>query len=287
VGYHQKNNIQGQSANPHVGEGGIVKRGNPYQIDGQWYYPLASGDTYDEVGVASWYGTKFHGKKTANGETYDMHAMTAAHTTLPIPSVVRVTNLENGKAIEVRVNDRGPFVKSRLIDLSYAAAKALGYRKQGTTRVRVQVIHSADVSAEIVSDRPIETPEVALTPALSVKPALVVEPVLRVKPPLDAGAVLSEEPPLSVESILSVEKNQGAAKFEMAYVQVGAFSSKNSAEAVVQRLQNNQQIVLAKVMPVGQLFRVRLGPFDLDTEAEVALKNVHNEGYDKAMIIHD
>jgi len=268
VGYHQNNNVQQQSSNPHVGEGGIVKRGNPYQIDGQWYYPLASGATYDETGIASWYGDKFHGKKTANGEIYDMHAMTAAHTTLPIPSVVRVTNLENGKAIVVRVNDRGPFVKSRLIDLSYAAANALGYSQQGTTRVRVQTIHSADVSAEVVIPRLMETTEVA-----AVIPALSAEPALRAAP------ALSEQP------ILSVVNKQDEAKLEMAYVQVGAFSSKDSAEAVVERLQNNR--VLAQVMPVGQYYRVRLGPFDLDSDAEIALKNVHDEGYNRAMIIHD
>jgi len=261
VGYHQNNNNHQQSANPHVGEGGIVKRGNPYQIDGQWYYPLASGADYDETGIASWYGDKFHGKKTANGEIYDMHAMTAAHTTLPIPSVVRVTNLENGKAIEVRVNDRGPFVKSRLIDLSYAAAKALGYSRQGTTRVRVQTIHSADVSSEIVSPRSFVAPIVAPIPTPMTTPVV------------------------TIETAAVVETKQNEPKIEMAYVQVGAFSSKQNAESVIERLQNNRE--LAQVMPVGQLYRVRLGPFDLDLDAEAALKNVHDEGYSRAMIIHD
>ncbi|MDQ6973582.1 MAG: septal ring lytic transglycosylase RlpA family protein, partial [Mariprofundaceae bacterium] len=104
-----------------------VKTGSPYQVGGVWYYPLASGEHYDRTGMASWYGKKFHGKKTANGERYDMYAMTAAHTTLPMPSRVRVTNLSNGRSVVVRINDRGPFVKDRVIDLSYAAAKALGY----------------------------------------------------------------------------------------------------------------------------------------------------------------
>jgi len=117
-----------------------VKTGSPYQVRGVWYYPLASNERYDRVGIASWYGKKFDGKKTANGERYDMYAMTAAHTTLPLPSRVRVTNLSNGRSVVVRVNDRGPFVKDRIIDLSYAAAKALGYMKQGTTRVRVQTL---------------------------------------------------------------------------------------------------------------------------------------------------
>ena len=95
---------------------------------------------YDESGIASWYGRDFHGRRTANGEIYDMHALSAAHTMLPMPTLVRVTNLENGRSVVVRVNDRGPFVKNRLIDLSYAAAKELGYDMKGTARVRVQTL---------------------------------------------------------------------------------------------------------------------------------------------------
>ncbi|MDQ6990021.1 MAG: septal ring lytic transglycosylase RlpA family protein [Mariprofundaceae bacterium] len=129
---------------------GYVKKGNPYQIAGKWYYPLDSGAFYDEEGMASWYGEKFHGRKTANGEKYDMYAMTAAHTVLPMPSMVLVTNLENGKQVKLRVNDRGPFVKSRLIDLSYAAAKALGFAEQGTTRVRVQTLDVSPAQAKPV-----------------------------------------------------------------------------------------------------------------------------------------
>ncbi|MDQ7003749.1 MAG: septal ring lytic transglycosylase RlpA family protein [Ghiorsea sp.] len=137
---HPKASASQQPQALHLAEGGVVKRGKPYQIGGKWYYPLASGQSYDETGIASWYGKKFHGKKTANGETYNMYAMTAAHTVLPIPSVVRVTNLENGKSIKVRINDRGPFTKKRVIDLSYAAAKALGVIKHGTAKVRVQTV---------------------------------------------------------------------------------------------------------------------------------------------------
>jgi rare lipoprotein A len=153
---------QGDASTPTLGAGGYVKRGKPYQISGKWYHPLASGDSYDEEGVASWYGKKFHGKMTANGETYDMYAMTAAHTTLPMPAFVLVTNLNNGKQVKVRVNDRGPFVKSRLIDLSYSAAKALGYTEQGTARVRVQIIQSSSVKS-----LPTPTPVASSAPVAS------------------------------------------------------------------------------------------------------------------------
>ena len=122
------------------GSGGTYKVGKPYNVAGRWYHPVDNATAYDQSGIASWYGTDFHGKQTANGERYDMHALSAAHTTLPMPTLVRVTNLENGKFVVVRINDRGPFVKNRLIDLSYAAALQLGYEQQGTTRVRVQTL---------------------------------------------------------------------------------------------------------------------------------------------------
>ena len=102
------------------------KVGNPYQIQGLWYYP-AENYEYDKTGIASWYGSPFHGKRTANGETFDMNALTAAHKTLQLPSRVRVVNLRNGRAITVRVNDRGPFVRGRIIDLSRRAAQLRGH----------------------------------------------------------------------------------------------------------------------------------------------------------------
>ncbi len=122
-----------------------TKTGKPYQVAGVWYYPIASNAHYNRTGIASWYGKKFHGKKTANGERYDMYAMTAAHTTLPLPSMVRVTNLSNGRSIIVRINDRGPFVNDRIIDLSYTAAKKLDMIQHGTARVRVQTINAQGV----------------------------------------------------------------------------------------------------------------------------------------------
>lgn len=118
-------------------QGGTYKIGDPYKIAGVWYYPKED-PAYSEVGIASWYGRDFHGKRTANGETYNMNALTAAHKTLPMPSFVRVTNLENGRMITLRVNDRGPFAKGRIIDVSRRAAQMLGFEKQGVTRVRVE-----------------------------------------------------------------------------------------------------------------------------------------------------
>ena len=118
---------------------GYYKVGNPYQIDGTWYYPKEQPD-YDETGISSWYGDEFHGKPTANGDTFDKNSLTAAHNTLPLPSMVRVTNLENNKTIILMVNDRGPFAKGRVIDVSERAADILGFREKGIAKVRVQFL---------------------------------------------------------------------------------------------------------------------------------------------------
>lgn len=118
---------------------GTYKVGKPYQVEGLWYYPKVDL-AYDERGVASWYGPNFHGKKTANGEIFDMTLISAAHKTLPMPSVVRVTNLENGRSLIIRINDRGPFVRGRIIDLSRRAAELLGFSNKGTAMVHVRLL---------------------------------------------------------------------------------------------------------------------------------------------------
>jgi rare lipoprotein A len=125
----------------------ILDAGNtsPYTVNGMEYRVLTTAAGYREEGIASWYGTKFHGNKTANGEVYDVYLPSAAHRSLPIPSYVRVTNLQNGRAVTVRVNDRGPFHPDRIIDLSYAAAVKLGMVQHGTARVRVEAIDVAGV----------------------------------------------------------------------------------------------------------------------------------------------
>jgi len=118
---------------------GYYKVGEPYTVLGQTYHPKKE-EKYEEIGIASWYGKEFYGKKTANGEIYNMHDITGAHRTLPLPSIVRVTNLENGKSIKVRINDRGPFTKNRIIDLSKESAKKLGFDEQGTAQVKVELL---------------------------------------------------------------------------------------------------------------------------------------------------
>jgi len=121
--------------------------GKPYRINGRVYVPRVN-PSYDRIGTASWYGGAFHGRRTANGERFDMNAMTAAHPTLPLSTLVRVTNLDNGRSILVRINDRGPFARGRIIDMSRAGARALGFEARGTARVRVAVVVPATQTAE-------------------------------------------------------------------------------------------------------------------------------------------
>ncbi len=122
---------------------GMPASQRPYEINGIYYYPIPSADGYVEEGIASWYGTKFHGRPTSSGEIYDMYGMTAAHKTLPLGTHLKVTRLDNGKSIIVRVNDRGPFVKGRIIDLTKSGAEHIGMIRLGTTRVRIEAVQVA------------------------------------------------------------------------------------------------------------------------------------------------
>lgn len=138
------------------GSGRAPGRGTfkPYTINGQTYYPLQSSDGFVEEGVASWYGRDFHGKSTSSGEPYNMNAMTGAHKLLPMNTRVLVTNLENGRRTEVRINDRGPFVRGRILDLSLNAADALGVRGAGTARVRVEALGGSGAPLPRENDLP-------------------------------------------------------------------------------------------------------------------------------------
>ncbi|ADH86023.1 rare lipoprotein A [Desulfurivibrio alkaliphilus AHT 2] len=129
---------------PHDSPARIPPTQRPYQIQGTTYYPIPSAHGYSETGIASWYGRKFHGRRTSNGEIYDMHAMTAAHKTLPMDTHLLVENLENGREITVRINDRGPFVRGRIIDLSYRAAQKLGMAEQGLAQVRITALGATE-----------------------------------------------------------------------------------------------------------------------------------------------
>ncbi len=132
--------------------GGVYKVGRPYRVAGRWYHPREDAN-YNRVGTASWYGTAFHGRRTSNGEIYNMYALTAGHPTLPMPSYAYVTNLQNGRTVLVRINDRGPYAKDRLIDLSYQTAHVLGFSNHGLARVRVRYAGRAPLNGDDSAER--------------------------------------------------------------------------------------------------------------------------------------
>jgi len=209
---HEVDVSQLADAVPRVDPITIAGNKNPYTVNGVTYQLLPAAKGYSEEGMASWYGNKFHGRKTSNGETYSMYGMTAAHKTLPIPAYVRVTNLANGRQIIVRVNDRGPFHSERIIDLSYAGAKKLGYANNGTARVRVEVIDPLDFQRNAVA-----------TPVVSEQVARAVK-----KP----DQVASLRPPLAAVPSSSLATKPQAQPF----LQVGVYSSMTSARQLQEQL---------------------------------------------------
>lgn len=183
-----------RSTSAPVKPGGVYKVGNPYQVAGVWYYPKED-PSYDETGIASWYGPGFHGKTTANGEQYDQNDLTAAHQTLPMPVWVRVTNLENGRSIVVRVNDRGPYANNRIIDMSRKAAQLLGYEQKGTARVRVQYVGSAAEPTIMTAEADPNPPQVSAAPRSAIDSAALPPPVIVQSPQAQARAARQPAPP--------------------------------------------------------------------------------------------
>ena len=287
------------------------KIGSPYQIESTWYYP-AEDYAYDETGIASWYGAKFHGGRTANGEIFDMNVLSAAHRTLPLPSVVRVTNLENGRSIVLRVNDRGPFSRGRIIDVSRRAAQLLGFHRMGTARVRVQIMSDesrvlaarlkgeatlAKIGTPIIVAR-LPSPAVssaALPPppgaaaaapaagAPSVGQGVAGTPIAGVDgmAPGMAPELAASEPGLGVVSIVPVRATR-------VFVQAGAFAQFDNANRVRARLANLGPVKVTSVLVNGRdLFRVRAGPLASVTDADRILTWVIDAGYPDARIIVD
>jgi rare lipoprotein A len=272
---------------------GVYKIGQPYQIAGTWYYPREQPD-YDETGIASWYGPTFYGHRTANGETYAAGDLTAAHRTLPLPVNVRVTNLDNGKSLVVRVNDRGPFAKGRIIDLSEHAAELLGYKAKGTARVRVTFVGRADMEGG--GPPPDETPpEIAsAVPAAPTVPvataAIDAVPGTRVLPPvtntdLPKPVIRMADTAAATEPTGIVTKVPVPAATHL-YVQAGAFGTYVNASRLNARLGGKLQI--SQTVQNGRtLYRVRLGPFDAVEDADSALARVESLGSNDAQIVVD
>jgi len=242
---------------PHYGP----YKANPYTVLGKTYFPISDGHRYSATGTASWYGTKFHGQPTANGEKYDLYGMSAAHKTLPLPTYVKVTNLDNGRTVTLRVNDRGPFYSDRIIDLSFAAAKKLGFAETGTARVKVEGIDPQQWWA--AQGRPV--PAMMAQPQMAaIKPTTsIAQPIEQYTPPPQQHAAATV--PLGIDA----KKNASPAASGL-FLQVGAFANPDAAQLLKDKLSGvvSAPVFISSVVHNQQtLHRVRLGPIDTPDEA--------------------
>jgi rare lipoprotein A len=290
----------------------------PYQINGQWYYPKADPH-YDEVGLASWYGYPFRNRRTANGEIFDQNLISAAHRTLPLPCIVEVTNLQNGRRVRVRVNDRGPFVDGRLIDLSKAAAAQLGFDRQGVTRVRVRYISAAEplpapgwMQASTAGSgaayggnayRP--APSYTAAPPTSADGFDSIEqaqPDGRIQP---APEPIAQDPLAANDAVTPVASWSSNAPISSAAlpalsdtpppappasggfaVQAGAFASRPAADRAAERLATAGQTSVLPIQRNGAtLYRVTVGAFPDPGAAARARERVIDSGFSDAKVV--
>ena len=241
----------------------------PYEVLGNYYTPMLTGKGYEELGEASWYGQKFHGHKTANGEIFDMFALTAAHKTLPLPSFVKVTNLDNNKSITVRVNDRGPFHGDRIIDLSYGAAKKLAYHKHGVARVKLEVIHVSELGDLTVGTQP----------------TIYVNP----EPQTLLASQSADAPhPNSMNSATSLPEpkiaNEPTTLKNDIFVQVMAIQNADKAQDLATGLANLLQV--QTILPkVENIYRLQLGPISTEQKAQKLIQELSKLGFDQAFTI--
>lgn len=251
---------------------GHYKLGNPYQIDGRWYYPRYD-PSYAAVGIASWYGYPFHGRATANGELFDRDKPSAAHPTLPLPSIVRVTNLANQRQLELRVNDRGPFVGDRVIDLSQAAARALGFEQHGITEVRVEFVALADANG---------TPPQPMAPPARVAAAQAVPAVA----PQQSDAPVLRTAALQVPPAAHHVAGDASGKRCLGFIQVGAFVEPERAVRLAKELDAAMAVPASAELPsIDRYARVRLGPIADPGEAEATLRWLHRIGHGNAFLV--
>ncbi len=269
----------------------------PYVVFGKRYVPISGDTPFRQEGTASWYGRQFHGGKTSNGETYDMYAMTAAHPTLPIPSYARVTRVGTGKSVIVRINDRGPFHSSRIIDLSYVAAAKLGIIGPGSGQVIVQAITNTDIARGVgvrmakapapageqmasasYTAQTVAVPSSQPTTTRSIAPE---QRAAAASSTPDALSAISEPPAAATgNSPAAPQPASAPALASGVYLQFGAFSTPENARSLAQKL--NQKIALPDTPPVhvqaaNNLYRVQMGPYPSRAEAIDAAARIQQQ----------
>lgn len=272
--------------------------GNPpfYFVAGHRYVVLPSASGYIERGVASWYGTEFHGLRTSTGEPYDMFAMTAAHKTLPLPCYARVTNLSNGRSVVVRINDRGPFVANRIIDLSYSAATRLDMIRNGTAFVQVEVLTPA--APTLTASMPVSTPAaqaasvgVSSVPAVSVAPMSA--PTGSTPPGSAPSAGAAPVIPATAETSAAAHAPAGPtvtpAPTGAFYIQVGAYSRPENAGAAVRKLRaaGIENVLMLAPEARQPLQRVRVGPIASVQQFDATIERLNALGFPNARLAQD
>ncbi len=269
----------------------------PYVVFGKTYTPITDTTTpFTQRGIGSWYGKKFHGQKTSSGELYDMYKITAAHPTLPIPSYARVTNLANGRQIIVRINDRGPFHSTRIIDLSYTAALKLGYLGSGSSQIEVERLLPADIE-KMAENRKNQPP--ALAAASASQPASgTVQQVVQLpenKKPAAADSTIPGDQ-ITMEDLLAMQENKvvekvaavpGSSAASGYYLQFGAYAIKANAESIQAHLQAKleNRLPTFDIVQQGSLYRLVSGPFASKAEAGAALMQAGNLGIARPLIV--
>ncbi|WP_157217223.1 septal ring lytic transglycosylase RlpA family protein [Flavisphingomonas formosensis] len=297
------------NSRPHRPSGPVsdtpVKVGRPYQVQGRWYYPADIRD-YDEVGLASWYGPGFHTGATANGEYYDSNWISAAHKTLPLPCYVEVTALDTGRTILVRINDRGPFVADRVIDLSLGAARLLGIERKGLSRVRVRRVEpSANDRLALRTGKPaVMRPNASpselasLNARLNARPAILATAASAATPSYRPAPVPTRQPvmPPAVIPYAPMPAGPAAASASVSpvpplpmataslFVQVAVLSDQARAEGLATALSVYGS---SRIEPTGPLWRVRMGPYIDESSAEAALARIQGQGYQDARIVRN
>ena len=270
----------------------IYKIGNPYVVDGKKYFPKKNLN-YDEKGIASWYGPKFHGKLTANGEIFNQYKLTAAHKTLPIPSAVKVTNLKNNKSLIIRVNDRGPFINDRIIDLSYQSAKKLNLLAAGTGFVRVQILRPESILLEKLAKKG-QFPEINDITKKTTPPINQVN-FSNVSIKKIGETKLSDSNKASLKKnkidILIGEANKKVQRLKIRdktyniWIQIASFSNKKSASVLKKKFNSIKNINIKKFNLKGQIFfRVRVGPFKNINKTKEIYKFLINSGMEGTKI---
>lgn len=274
--------------------GGHYKLGRPYTINGRTYRPEFD-PTYDRTGIASWYGDYFQGRSTANGETFDKGLVSAAHTTLPLPSLVEVTNLENGRKLVVRLNDRGPFVGDRLIDLSEAAAIELGFHEQGLARVRVRFLELASAAGS--PPRPAVRTAAATASTASARRSerAAALRVADISPRAggEATAVNDLLPSDLADPVPNADRSGPALPAAAVactpashFVQVAAFSDATRADEASRSLRRHGDVRIEQIDGISTLlYRLRVGPLGSRTRAFDLVADLRRLGYDQAFVV--